>query len=978
MESQLNPDAAEFVPSPTQSKPSIEEMLISKSPEKPISLEHVVVPSQEEFDKEVSLRPGDVNERDRSTDFMNGQSGDTISNEEITTLPPNLGGAGDAGFSVITNKEKSFTENDTLGSEISSTKAEFGDDSAFLTGVDFESFQKDSTFTSNTSNVNVDNPFTAPKEFVPFSVPDFQQDFSKNENQSIHISFEVQKEIVPKMVEGPEHVKISEEVTNPFALDSALSDISSCDLNLSLSDKNESLIQSFENNGKFTPEAYEVQTKSPLNPCAPSFSYEPLVENQESIPTLTELESSDKILEPAVPSTEESLTKQAEIKIDQNNSFCPSISPEPGHISPYSPEAPTPDLQQSPTDLEAYSQDVLAAVSPVPDKEIMHSFQEEKLHSPAISALTEESPVGVVNLSQSLPLQPSTHVNLSEETIHHVGQEKLLDFVIDSDEPEKLRQDYLDNEDIIPKSELKEINLLDTLDLTAISSSHDECKVIDSASESNDIISAPAELLREKELTEDFDTFKTNLKPDYLIGEQKDMVETMLKLQEASEKLSAAQIESNAEITVCEQVTEQLPKLSVISEKEISPCRELEDTSSVLQAAHTPPPTPSQQIEQPPLVACESKAIEEAVVKLVDGDTVVAAATVAGTVAVAVAAGAVLDKKVESKKEVSKKITKAPTKTPSARPSPITNKPATKVSPTSPTKSSPGVATQSLRTLAPRKPLQSKVTTSTKVSKALTATTPTTSPAPIAKSRTPVTTQSTTTRVKPSAPITATTITKSRLVNGDSKKPAETKGVEGVAKKAIAPTTRTSSRPLTAPRTKSPPPKPSVPPTQLSRPKPSNTAMNGIASKQRPTSTVSAAQRVKSAPAVTSRTITEKQVKETANKQISSRVTTSASATNRTTTTKKIEPKVTNRLATKTGPTTGVTKSSSTTTTSTTTSNKVGTKRPIGVTRTSTTSKSNKIITAEKNDLISIHEVSVTNEVKSDQLLIESIQPISE
>lgn len=57
----------------------------------------------------------------------------------------------------------------------------------------------------------------------------------------MHISFEVEQEIVPKLMEGPERVQVTEGIITSFVLGSALSDISSSELNLSMSGKNGSL-----------------------------------------------------------------------------------------------------------------------------------------------------------------------------------------------------------------------------------------------------------------------------------------------------------------------------------------------------------------------------------------------------------------------------------------------------------------------------------------------------------------------------------------------------------------------------------------------------------------------------------------------------------------------------------------------------------------------------------------------------------------
>ncbi|XP_076668664.1 uncharacterized protein LOC143369097 [Andrena cerasifolii] len=126
MSFQLNPNAAEFVPVSPQFMNNrmnlAEDFPISGSPLKQVSeMDDIQVPSQSEFDEEVCRRPreveaedkeyqnGDHSQRTDETDFM-------ADRQKVIAFPANLD-----------------------DSEISSTKAEFGDESAasFLTASEF-------------------------------------------------------------------------------------------------------------------------------------------------------------------------------------------------------------------------------------------------------------------------------------------------------------------------------------------------------------------------------------------------------------------------------------------------------------------------------------------------------------------------------------------------------------------------------------------------------------------------------------------------------------------------------------------------------------------------------------------------------------------------------------------------------------------------------------------------------------------------
>ena len=127
MSFQLNPNAAEFVPVSPQFMNNrmnlAEDFPISGSPLKQVSeMDDIQVPSQSEFDEEVCRRPREVDVEDK--EYQNG--GDHSQRTDETD------------FIVDRQKVIAFPAN-LDDSEISSTKAEFGDESAasFLTASEF-------------------------------------------------------------------------------------------------------------------------------------------------------------------------------------------------------------------------------------------------------------------------------------------------------------------------------------------------------------------------------------------------------------------------------------------------------------------------------------------------------------------------------------------------------------------------------------------------------------------------------------------------------------------------------------------------------------------------------------------------------------------------------------------------------------------------------------------------------------------------
>ncbi|XP_012138904.2 uncharacterized protein LOC100882509 [Megachile rotundata] len=125
MDFPLNPDAAEFIPiSPqfTGTTMNLEDFPVSGSPFKQVpQMDDIQVPSQSEFEKEICQRPREVENEDK--EYQNGDH-----------VQPNSDLA-----DYMNDRQKAASFINTLDdSEISSTKAEYGDTSvSFLTTTEF-------------------------------------------------------------------------------------------------------------------------------------------------------------------------------------------------------------------------------------------------------------------------------------------------------------------------------------------------------------------------------------------------------------------------------------------------------------------------------------------------------------------------------------------------------------------------------------------------------------------------------------------------------------------------------------------------------------------------------------------------------------------------------------------------------------------------------------------------------------------------
>ena len=265
MESQLNPDAAEFVPSPTQVMAPVEEVLLAQSPSKGVTMENISVPSQLEFQLEVSHRPSEMDLASESPvvpeSKLNSNLPDLISSEEGSNVNPfisscNLENEGVLHKSLERDQKNEILQEENISvqeltldeSEVTSTKAEFGDDSTSFLTVGSE-LQK--TVTECVSSCSaVDNSFTdldlLDTEFTPPVEPSNNSslyndsDLSKFNDDNAYVNkstveenvlyeegsmllesavpvcFEVQKDLVPEMELKPERVQLESEGASSF------------------------------------------------------------------------------------------------------------------------------------------------------------------------------------------------------------------------------------------------------------------------------------------------------------------------------------------------------------------------------------------------------------------------------------------------------------------------------------------------------------------------------------------------------------------------------------------------------------------------------------------------------------------------------------------------------------------------------------------------------------------------------------------
>jgi hypothetical protein len=253
MESQLNPDAAEFVPSPTQMMSPMEEIFLAQSPSVGIKMEDIVVPSQLDFQDGVSQRPNDVDVADKSSELSENKPPsklpDLISSKvnDLNPFISSLHLENEGVFSNILEQEQQniFPDQQNINvkgftldeSEVTSTKAEFGDDSvSFLTtGSELQKTVTESVLSvSSIENSFTDSNLLETELHVSESDSDNNELFRFNDvkaglnkstveetalheegnlvpENAIPVCFEVQKELIPEMESKPERVELDSE-----------------------------------------------------------------------------------------------------------------------------------------------------------------------------------------------------------------------------------------------------------------------------------------------------------------------------------------------------------------------------------------------------------------------------------------------------------------------------------------------------------------------------------------------------------------------------------------------------------------------------------------------------------------------------------------------------------------------------------------------------------------------------------------------
>jgi hypothetical protein len=244
---------------------SLEEVLLAQSPSKGVTMEDISVPSQLEFQLEVSHRPSEMDLASESSGVpeskLNSKLPDLISSEEGSNVNPftsscNLENEGvldktlERGQKneILLEENISMQETTLDESEVTSTKAEFGDDSTSFLTVGSE-LQK--TVTECVSSCSaVDNSFTdldlLETEFTPSVSQSNNSSLYSDSNLSkfndenaymnkstleenvlnekgsvlldseVPVCFEVQKDLVPEMELKPERVQLESESASSF------------------------------------------------------------------------------------------------------------------------------------------------------------------------------------------------------------------------------------------------------------------------------------------------------------------------------------------------------------------------------------------------------------------------------------------------------------------------------------------------------------------------------------------------------------------------------------------------------------------------------------------------------------------------------------------------------------------------------------------------------------------------------------------
>ncbi|XP_066247758.1 uncharacterized protein [Euwallacea similis] len=403
--SQLNPNAAEFVPvSPTRSVPSpachnlIKEEVLSQSPKRPEKVDFSKVPSENEFECEVKSRPSDFDKNGHDSD-LDVSIGDKIegllNGKNIDEIPEFLPGSTPAKpsdeFHFGPNAAP-FTPKVFDQSEVS-TKAEYGDDTAQL-NASFDSEltlpkeEDDPMSMSFYAEKGEANPFENEDDLnkvhkVPDNLDDFLGDFDNKENMGFN-------ETISDL---PEHDPLGLPLDNDAAV------VQTTDLDKLSQDDEKELASPLDApsepiDSNVSSESAEVNIPKECDDVATKLQY---VE--------TELEKGDTELlvlspqpDPQLENVETELLKEATTEAE----FLP-MQPDlaPPTIEPL-PVSPAPE-----------------AVSPIPDPKLIHSPVREKsdllnIDEVASSSLSEADDVPIVSNNEE-PIPESQP--LSEQVV---------------------------------------------------------------------------------------------------------------------------------------------------------------------------------------------------------------------------------------------------------------------------------------------------------------------------------------------------------------------------------------------------------------------------------------------------------------------------------------------------------------------------------------------------------------------------------
>lgn len=452
MDSHLNPDAAEFVPvSPTHALSDVfGSDLISGSPLKQSqrALTAQAIPSEEEFKEEISSRPSDIDDTTMN-DFPNGGDCTPLKSSFIR-----------GGFEDSRQATVLFDD-----SEVSSTKAEFGDDTVanfssttselYKTGVS----NIDSSFTgSDRGGFDFSSSMTTSMTPSDFKTA-FEQDPDLNQVHELKDE-DLPSEVLNGIAENkpvdeeeddlgkdqidldmeklPEHQKQNIEV---FAAEVEERYNDNKDLFMNqLNTENSNEFEKSDNLGDFSSDAPAYATSNPF-----SSGYDAAPASENEIQNLAEGLQKVNIEE---PEQQQQVNEDNLLNIDEQ-------------------EKTHEEVMQNPLDLNFGLEkniDPVVLLSPIKDPEVMSSKYAEEENISAQQEQDDFFSKTTNNHMEDLSSAPSQQVNLSESLQEFTGLEsQLLSPKINNgpQEPQILKENLVDElkdvEEISPSSVSDEV-----------------------------------------------------------------------------------------------------------------------------------------------------------------------------------------------------------------------------------------------------------------------------------------------------------------------------------------------------------------------------------------------------------------------------------------------------------------------------------------------------------------------------------------